>query len=88
MRDDKFYDPEYRKPGVEWSPNEMPMLKAIPKAYVYDCQKCGKEFTQNYEIHIPWCDDCRRQNLDNLIKDARPDTIQKEISDFDEAEDT
>lgn len=67
----------YRDIGVEWTIEENPIKftrsKRIcnchkPKKYVYDCQKCIREFETTYEIHIPWCEDCRLEDINRLIK--------------------
>lgn len=62
---------EYRKRGVMWSIDEFPLKKTRPRAYLYVCERCGNEFRSNKEIHIPWCNGCRLENLDRLIADSR-----------------
>jgi hypothetical protein len=65
--ENEMYDNgKYREPGVKWSIEETPVKWTRPKAYVYDCEKCGKEFKAEYKIHIPWCEDCRVENVDRL----------------------
>ena len=57
-------DERYRPRGVKWSIDERPVKFTTPKAYVYDCECCGEEFTMVQEIHIPWCIKCRFKNME------------------------
>jgi DNA-directed RNA polymerase subunit RPC12/RpoP len=56
-------DDEYREYGVEWTIDENPIKKTRPVGYIYICQKCGRRFEYHREIHVPWCADCRLNDL-------------------------
>ena len=53
----------YRKRGVKWTIDEVPVKWTRLKGYMYDCELCEKEFTTTYKIHIPWCEECRLKNI-------------------------
>jgi hypothetical protein len=88
---DEWMGPRYRKPGVKWTIEEVPILYTQPKRieyydqmrkFVYDCEKCGKEFKMGIEIHIPWCIQCRNIELDKLIESGLnipPKTTDKSL---------
>jgi hypothetical protein len=54
---------EYREYGVAWSSGETPLKFTRPIGYIYICQRCGRRFESDKEIHIPWCDICREEEF-------------------------
>lgn len=63
---------EYRPRHEKFDPRECPLKWVLPKAYTYECEKCGNEFRMDNEIHIPWCPDCRTKQLEGLLIQGDP----------------
>jgi len=68
---------KFRSNKVKWTIDEVPVMWTRPKKYifdrdlcryVYDCEKCGEEFETDYQIHIPWCEDCRLKSINTFVK--------------------
>lgn len=58
----------FRPEGMKWDINEFPLMRSRPKAYVYDCERCGLEFSTDYEVHVPYCQKCRAETIDQITE--------------------
>lgn len=58
----------YREHGERWVLDEMPILWARPIGYIYICQECYERFESTQEIHIPMCDGCRLNKIEEMTR--------------------
>ena len=65
------FSKKYREPGVEWTPDEFPLLLTRPIGYIYLCQRCDETFEDMSDIHIPLCNNCRARLLDETLERVR-----------------